>query len=105
MRQQSVLCRALAHHALMVKPPVYILPNGFRRVNMACLRCDTTRSDIWSKGTGKVISRSYKKDEDYAVFIKDHNHAEARAALLDGIREVPSGPAKRPGVRSVHRKK
>jgi hypothetical protein len=59
---------------------------------------------MWEKKTGKQFSRSYKKDEDYAAFIKEYNHAEARAAILDGIREVASVAKKRPNLRSSAQK-
>jgi hypothetical protein len=104
MRRQSVLCRALAHHAWQVLTPVFVLEDGRREVRLECLRCDTTRKDIWEKRTGKQFSRSYKKDEDYATFIKDYSHADARAAILDGISEVKRGTEKRSRVRPGSRK-
>lgn len=95
MRISKILCRAMGVHALELKPPIYVLPDGAREVHFECARCETTARDVWQKRTGKRLKgRTYKRDEEYAAFIKENDHADARAAILEVSREVNRGTSR-----------
>jgi hypothetical protein len=80
------LCRALSTHAWVLIPPIVVLGDA-RRVLLHCERCDTYRTDVWSR-TGSTLSRYYKHPSAYAAYIKDHKHIDARVAILAATKEV-----------------
>jgi hypothetical protein len=88
--RQPQLCRALGTHAWTIVGPIVVLKADDRRITLHCDRCGTWRSDVWSRRNGAILTRYYKHDPAYKSFIHEHNHAEARGALLGALKEIPS---------------
>lgn len=98
MARHPELCRALGTHAWNIMGPIVVLLDDNRRITLNCERCGTWRSDIWSRRNGAILSRHYKHDPAYKSFIHEHNHAEARGALLGALKEV-QGETNNSGLR------
>ena len=105
MKTRAMICRALSSHAWEVSGPIVVLKNDARRIVFHCPRCECYRTDTWQRGNGRILGRYYKHGTEYADFIKSHDRAEARSALLGEQKEVqaPHGKANDPNLRLVSR--
>src|SRR5262245_44205651 len=94
------LCRALNTHAWHIVGPIVVLKGDDRRITLHCERCNTWRSDVWSKRGGAILTRYYRHNPEYKGFIHEHNNAEARATLLGTLKET-TRETNRTGMRSL----
>lgn len=91
MTNRAMICRALSGHAWEVRGPIIVLEGDARRITFHCPRCEGYRLDTWARKGGVIHNRLYKHSQEYHAFIKEHNRAEAREALLGTLKETTSG--------------